>query len=145
RSGVIRTVPPMGFGWWARSMPWPYGMDVERPVSYLSFLHLSVAVGDAAPPDAADLAVFHAADDFKARGVPLVSRYHTKTMMSYDWSYGGVSVSARYFLAHEHALVCILEVENTGAAARRVTVHATNIYGYPGHMYWGRDGVTSNY
>ncbi len=136
RSGVIRTVPPLGFGWWARSMPWPYGIDVERPVSYLSFLHLSVGM---------DGILFHRAEDFAERGVTLVSRYHTKTLTSYDWSYSDVTFSAKYFLAHEHALICALEMDNPGPQARRVTVHATNIYGYPGHLYWGRDGVTSSY
>mgnify|MGYP005834327511 CR=1 FL=1 len=161
RSGVIRTVPPMGFGWWARSMPWPYGLDVERAVSSLSFLHLSVNVGAAAgatgarSSDKAGHVTFHTADDFKARGVALVSRYHTKTMMSYDWSFDGVNVSGKYFLADENALICVLEVEQASAAAgsrgssppgaRRITVHATNIYGYPGHMYWGCDGVTSSF
>ena len=152
RSGVIRTVPPMGFGWWARSMPWPYGLDVERPVSYLSFLHLSLNIAGAQETGSA---VFHTTDDFSANGVSLVSRYHTKTLMSYDWTFDGVNVSARYFLAHEDALICVLEIDNSAgeggkrgersSGGRRVTVHATNIYGYPGHMYWGRDGVTSRY
>lgn len=141
RSGVIRTVPPMGFGWWARAMPWPYGIDVERPVSYLSFLHLSLAIsGDTSAP-----VVFHRTEDFAAHGVSLISRYHTKTLMSYDWAFAGVDVSARYFLADEHALLCILELQNKAPQPRRVTVHATNIYGYRGHMYWGGDGVTSSY
>ncbi len=158
-SGVIRTVPPLGFGWWARAMPWPYGMGDERPVSYLSFLHLSVNITSppaprvaieplpSAPPlarggESGEGFVFHTANDFAASGVNLVSNYHTKTMMSYDWAHSGLDFSAKYFLANENALVCVLEIENRGDA-QNVTIHATHIYGYPGHMYWGRDGVTS--
>jgi len=141
RSGVIRTVPPLGIGWWARAMPWPYGIDVERPVSYLSFLHLSLHFeGEAGG------AIFHRAEDFAAHGVSLVSRYHTGSLLSYDFSYRGVGVRAAYFADGEESLVCILELDNTrGEAAQQVTVFATNIYGYPGHMYWGRDGVSAAY
>ncbi len=139
RSGVIRTVPPMGFGWWARAMPWPYGMDVERPVSYLSFLHLSAVING----EDIESAAFHTSDDFKNRNVSLVSRYHTKNMMSYDWSYEDIQVSAAYFLPHEDSLLCLLTLSNTASAARQITIHTTNIYGYAGHMYWGRDGVTA--
>jgi len=161
-SGILRTVPPLGFGWWARAMPWPYGMGVERPLSYLSFLHLSVAITSPPAPlsarregESEATRVFHTADDFA--GVNLVSNYHTKTLMSYDWSHNGLNFSAKYFLAHENALVCVLEIENTtsppappriqGGESRdesaHITIHATHIYGYPGHLYWGRDGVTS--
>jgi hypothetical protein len=136
RSGLLRTVPPLGFGFWRRAMPWPYGIDVEGNIGYLSFLYLSLHI---------DGLRFHTADDFRANGVELVSRYHTKSLMSYDWSFGGLNFSAKYLLANEHALVCFFEVENSGAAAKSFTLHATNIYGYPGEMYWGRDGVTSRY
>ena len=133
-SGVIRSVPPLGFGFWARAVT--YGIGLERRVGYLSLLHLSVNIGGAS---------FHTAVDFKAHGVSLVSRYHTRTLMSYDWEYGGMALTARYFLANEHILVCVLELDNRTTAEQTVTVHATNVYGFPNHIYWGRDGVTSTY
>lgn len=138
RSGLLRTVPPLGMGWWARAMPWPYGIDVERTLGYLSFLQLSVSVG---PHSLAPIRTFHRSSDF-AEG-ELVSHYHTKTLLSYDWAHDGLRFSARYHLANEHALVCMLEVENQADAAQSLTVHASHIYGYPGPMYWGRDGITS--
>ncbi|MBZ0294042.1 MAG: hypothetical protein K8L99_15880 [Anaerolineae bacterium] len=138
RSGLLRTVPPLGMGWWARAMPWPYGIDVERRLAYLSFLYLSVTVGSLS---LAPTRTFHSVEDFT--DVELVSRYHTKTLLSYDWTYNHLNFSARYHLSNEHALVCIFEVENQGDEVRQVTAHATHIYGYPGPMYWGRDGITS--
>lgn len=143
RSGIIRSVPPLGFGWWARAMPWPYGIDVERPISYLSFLQLSLAIES--PAGGSDRITLHTSADFDRHGIALVSRYHTKTLMSYDFSAGGVAFSAAYFLANEHALIGLLDIRNTGDAPCRITVHVTNTYGYPGHMYWGRDGLTASY
>ena len=42
RSGAIRSLPPMGYGFWCRRLAFPYGDALERQVGYLSFLHLSV-------------------------------------------------------------------------------------------------------
>jgi len=136
RSGVIRTVPPLGFGFWARRLPWPYGGGALRRVNYLSFLHLSMNVGGVR---------FHTAEDFRSRGVELVSRYHTKTMTSYDWSFRGASFSAKYFLAGENSLVCILEMHNAAEESKTLTVHASNIYGFPEEKWWGSDGVAASY
>src|SRR5690606_7987736 len=66
-SGILRTVPPMGMGFWARAMPWAYGGGVERRLSYLSFLYLSLAI---------DGHVFHSVEDFQREGVLLASKYH---------------------------------------------------------------------
>lgn len=134
RSGIIRSVPPLGFGFWAVPLPWPYGDGAMRPVNYLSLLHLSVNV---------DGVTFHRMEDFPKNEVNLVSRYHTKTMMSYDWEFHGVSFSAKYYLSGEHSIVSILEVANRGAGQKTVTIHATNTYGYPHQRWWGADGVTS--
>jgi len=44
QSGLIRTVPPIGFGYWCRSLPWPYGEGAKREIDYLSLLHLSINI-----------------------------------------------------------------------------------------------------
>ncbi|HEY3414382.1 MAG TPA: trehalase family glycosidase [Armatimonadota bacterium] len=136
RSGIIRSVPPMGFGFWCRSMPWPYGMGARREINYLSFLHPAVII-DGVP--------FHQAEDFEREGVELVSRYHTQNLMSYDWSFRGVSVRLLYHLNGEHTLCCHVELKNESGEARQVSVHATHIYGYPELRWWGSDGVASRY
>src|SRR5512138_628314 len=100
RSGVVRSVPPMGFGYWCRSMPWAYGMGTRRMVNYLSFLHPAVVI-DGVP--------FHQPEDFEREGVPIVSRYHTKSLMSYDWSFRGVDVRLLYHLVGDNTLACTVE------------------------------------
>ena len=136
RSGAIRTVPPLGFGFWCRQLPWPYGYGALRQVNYLSFLHLSLQIGDA---------VLHASEDFDKHNVRLTSRYHTKTLTSYDFEHDGIATSAKYFLDGEHCLTCILELTNTANADQTVLVHATNVYGWPEVRWWGSDGLVSRY
>lgn len=135
-SGVLRTVPPVGMGYWLRALPFPYGTSVVRKLNYLSFLRPSLVI-DGVP--------FHTSADYAQNGVEIVSRYHTKALFSYDWSFRGVQVSVKYALSGENALLCLLEVQNTSAAAQNITVHVTNEYGYPRSRYWGSDGVRSTY
>jgi hypothetical protein len=138
RSGVIRSVPPIGFGFWVRDLPWPYGtgFGLRRIPNYLSFLHLSVNVNGK---------VLNSAQDFKNNEIDLISKYHTKHMMSYDWEIEGIQFSIKYFLANEHSIGCIVEVQNKNQEDNTVTVHATNIYGYPQNRWWGSDGLAAIY
>jgi hypothetical protein len=135
RSGVVRSVPPLGFGWWARQMPWPYGEGALRRVNYLSFLHLSFIIDGKVR--------LHRSEDFSAHGVTIVSRYHTKNCFSYDWNYQDVHVTIRYVLATPDSLLAKVEVHNGGTAQHDLTLHATNVYGFPEQDWWGSDGVTS--
>ena len=136
RSGIIRSVPPLGFGFWCRRFPWPYGEGALRHVNYLSFLHLGVVVDDLA---------LLSAEDFARAGIRLGSRYHTKRMMSYEWEADGLTFSAKYFLAEEHALACMLEVSNLTDRPREVFVHVSNEYGHVERPWWGSDGLASTF
>lgn len=135
-SGVLRTVPPMGLGYWLRALPFPYSTSVARKLNYLSFLRLTLVI---------DGVAFHTSADFQRNGVRLVSRYHTKTLLSYDWEFRGMQVSAKYALSNENALLCLLEIGNSDAAQHDCMVHVINDYGYPHERYWGSDGVRSSY
>jgi len=138
RSGIIRSVPPIGFGFWVRDLPWPYGngFGLRRIPNYLSFLHLSIDVNGK---------VLHTAQDFKNNSIELTSNYHTKHMMSYDWEFEGIQFSLKYFLANEHSIASIVEIHNKNQASKTITIHATNIYGYPQNRWWGSDGLASIY
>lgn len=136
RSGLVRAVPPIGFGFWARRMPFPYGDLVTRPVNYLSVLQLSLNI---------DGVTLDTSEDFTRNGINLVSKYHTKTMLSYDWDYSGLTFRARYFLANENSLMCLFDVRNSGPRERTLRLHATNTYGFPSERWWGSDGVAALY
>jgi len=136
RSGVLRSVPPIGYGYWCRRMPWAYGEGSKRNVNYLSFIQPAVNI---------DGACFHSLEDFAATGVKLVSRYHTKNLMSYDWEYSKVSVSLKYFQIDEHAIGCLVEFHNRSKSSQSVTFHATHQYGHPETNWWGSNGFCSRY
>lgn len=135
-SGVIRSVPPLGFGYWLRTFKGGYGTGTRTPVNYLSLLHLSVALGDLR---------LVSAEDFAAAGIELASRYHTKHVVSYDWSHEEMTFSLKYFLPREHTLACRIEIANAGDTARTVTVHASHLYGAWEQRWWGSDGVGMRY
>jgi hypothetical protein len=138
-SGVVRSVAPLGFGFFARSMPWAYadpfhGKGMRPSPSYISILQLGLNLEGI--PLATDA-------DFQTQGIKIVSRYHTKHMLSYDWEFAGMACSAQYFLSGEHALVCRLTLHNKASYRRELILHASNLYGAPGQRYWGCDGVVS--
>lgn len=139
RSGVLRSVPPLGFGFWARPLPWPYGgakfgFGLSRHRNYISLLHLSLFV---------DGKLFHTLDDFRKNKVELYSGYHTKNVMSYDFKTDGLNFRIIYFQVGENSLVCLFEIKNTSGIEKKVTVHATNVYGDIYKGYWGCDGIVS--
>jgi len=141
RSGILRSVPPLGFGYWARPLPWPYasgefGFGLERHRNYLSFVHLSIYSNGT---------VLHTQDDFLRNEVELFSRYHTQNMMSYDFDFDGLTFRAMYFQVDEHSLVCRLQVKNLSTTEQTITIHATNTYGDVYKQYWGCDGIVSRY
>lgn len=141
RSGLLRSVPPLGFGFWARPLPWPYasgdfGFGLERSRNYLSLLHLSICSDDK---------VLHKLIDFAKYNIELYSLYHTQNIMSYDFQLGDLTFRALYFQIGEHSLACRLRITNSSSSIRNATVHATNTYGDVYKQYWGCDGIVSRY
>lgn len=136
RSGVIRSLPPLGFGFWKRQFRGSYGEGPRGYVNYLSLLQLSVKI---------DSICLAETDDFRKHGIRLYSAYHSKNVMSYDWQYDGVKFSFRYFLCRENSLACLAEIENLAGSEKEIGIRATNIYGLWETKWWGSNGLTSRY
>lgn len=136
RSGVLRSAPPLGFGWWLRSFKGTYGSGTRGHMNYLALLQLGLRVGAATLVTPADVA---------ARPEPLVSRHHSKNVFSYDTALGGVRLNARYFLAAEHTLACLVTLSNETAQPRDARLLATHIYGLWLTRWWGADGIGTRY
>ena len=130
-SGVIRSVPPIGFGFWCRQMPFPYGdgFGHQRIPNYLSLIHLSLNI---------EGTILHTIEDFAHNHIELYSAYHTKLIKSYDFEYLELVFSAKYMLLGENSIVCMLEVQNRSKNDKIITLHATNVHGFPGLEYWGK-------
>ena len=136
RSGVIRSFPPLGFGWWRAEFTGGYGGGARDHVNYVSILQMSVRIGAQS---------FVRSDDFRRSGVNLYSAYHTKHMVSYDWQWDSVAVSLKYFLPREHTIACLAEFENAGGGSREVILNATNMTSIGDVKWWGSDGLTARY
>ncbi|MCX5670343.1 MAG: trehalase family glycosidase [Planctomycetota bacterium] len=136
RSGAIRSVPPLGFGYWLTGFEGSYGGGQRDHVNYLSLLLMSVGVGGT---------TFATPEDFKPHGFRLSSRYHTKHLLSYDWTWEGLTFSLKFFLPRENSLACLAEIASAGGSPREVLLHATHIYGLWDRKYWGSDGVAAKY
>ncbi len=137
RSGVIRSFPPLGFGWWRTDFhKGAYASGDRDHVNYISLLQMAVAI---------DERIFLTDHDFSAAGVTLSSLYHTKSLMSYDWAVDSVAVSLRYFLPSEHTLACQAVVRNGSSATRDIQLNPIHRYSIGGTRWWGSDGLTVRY
>jgi hypothetical protein len=137
RSGVVRSFPPLGFGWWRTdAYGGGYGGGDRDHVNDLSVLRMAVSVGDT---------VFLAPPDFERYGIALSSAYHTHHLMSYDWRCGRLSFSLRFFLAGENSICCLVECSNEGDADREVRLDAVQLYRIGDVKWWGSDGITARY
>ena len=136
RSGVIRSLPPLGFGFWNRKFLGSYAEGPRGHMNYLSLMQMSVNAGDIGLVES---------EDFEMQGIKLFSGYHTKNVMSYDWEFQEIQFSFKYFLAGENSLVCLIEVSNKSKSEKSFTLHATNIYGDWEVKWWGSDGLAYRY
>lgn len=136
RSGVLRSLPPLGLGWWRRTFKGAYGNGPRAPLNYLSLLQVSVAYDDVRLVEP---------EDFDEHDIALGSRCHTKHILGYDWEHAGLRFALRYFLVREHTLAGRVRVENTGRAAQDVLIHASHIYGLWEQRWWGSDGIGMRY
>ena len=136
RSGVIRSFPPLGFGWWRTAFEGSYGGGAQDHVNYLSLLQMGVRIGGT---------VFLSPEDFTSNGSALSSEYHTKHLISYDWSHQSVHASLRYFLPREHTLACMAELRNDGGKPVEIVVDATHLYRIGDAPWWGSDGISVRY
>lgn len=136
RSGVIRSIPPLGFGFWCTDFKGAYGSGVSGHVNYLSLLNFAFAL---------DGKHFSIADDFVHNGVDLYSAYHTKHMLSYNWTTAGCTFSIKYFLPRENSLAAIVEIENTSAANKDISVYAVHTYKIGQTKWWGSNGLSASY
>jgi hypothetical protein len=136
-SGVLRSVPPLGFGFWLKPLPWPYGSGFGSNVfNYLSLIHLSLDI---------DGKILHSFNDFDKNAIELYSGYHTENIMSYNFETEGLKFEALYFQVGEHSLLCKLTITNNSGKEKKIRVHASNIYGDCEQNYWGKDGVVSQF
>ncbi|RPH37418.1 hypothetical protein EHM92_02750, partial [bacterium] len=82
---------------------------------------------------------------FTSNNITLSSEYHTKHLISYDWSHRGVHTSLRFFLPRENSLACMAELRNDRAEPAGIIIDATHLYRIGDAKWWGRDGISVRY
>jgi hypothetical protein len=136
RSGVLRSVPPMGFGFWRAEFKGNYGEGARDHQNYLSLLQVGVTIGTHS---------FASTEDFTRAGVELYSSYHTKNIFTYRWSYENIDVEISYFLPREHSLACRIVLTNSGQTEKTVTITGSHLYRIGDLKWWGSNGIASSY
>jgi len=131
RSGVLRSSPGIGFGFFFPAGPGGY-FDFARNGVYESHLRLGFVVNGRR---------FWAPDDF-GPGV-LASPYHSKNLQSFSFSEGSVRVEATFLQVGEDTLAAKVAIQGTRSESIRLVAALDCKLG--GAAWWGRDGLVGRY
>lgn len=98
-SGVLRSLAPLGMGWHVPNL----GTYVRNQFQYTAHLTIGLKVGNL---------VLVTPEEFDQHGCTINSSLHTKNRFEYTCTVPqyDLTLTARYFLIHEHALGCILSL-----------------------------------
>ena len=134
-SGVVRSVPPVGMGWYFPAGPGGY-FSYKRNSVYRSILRLGFRIGDT---------VFFEDDDFRAAGCKVSASHHSKNLFILEFGILNLRISARFLLVGENTLACHLSVLNSGDAVQEVHVFALQRLELGESSWWGRDGISGSF
>ncbi|MDQ2904257.1 MAG: pentapeptide repeat-containing protein [Chloroflexota bacterium] len=111
-SGVLRSLAPLGMGWHVPNL----GSYTRNQFQYSAHLMIGVRINDL---------VLVTAEDFQNHGCTINSQLHSSQRFEYTCIVPeyDLTLTARYFLVHEHALGCILSVSTSAARPLSVTCY----------------------
>lgn len=116
-SGVLRSMQPLGMGWHVPNL----GTYVRNQFQYTAHLTIGLKVGKL---------VLITPEDFQRQGCSINSSLHTKNRFEYTCfvpAYG-LTLTACYFLVHEHALGCVITLSSTWDEPLPVTCYLTHVH-----------------
>ena len=116
-SGVLRSMQPLGMGWHVPNL----GTYARNQFQYAAHLTIGLKVGKL---------VLVTPEDFQRQGCSINSSLHTKNRFEYTCfvpAYG-LTLTACYFLVHEHALGCVITLSSTWDAPLPVTCYLTHVH-----------------
>ena len=134
-SGVIRSVPAIGFGFYYPAGPGGY-FSYEKNSVYRASLRLGFGLGDM---------VLFDANDFRTRAVELSSSHHSKNALVFNFSLSSIVIVVPFFLVGENTLTGIVQVQNTTLTDQEVRLYAVQRLELGNESWWGRDGVVGLY
>ncbi|MGN6593461.1 MAG: hypothetical protein ACTHJX_11250 [Terriglobales bacterium] len=130
RSGVLRSVEAMGFGFYYPAGPGGY-FDYRDSAIYQMLLRVGAAIEGQAFLDAADFAPGQ-----------LTAPHHTHNLFTFAFEARDVRLEAAFVQVAEDTLAARVRLRNLGGAPRRCTLLAAHEYHLGAERWWGRDGLT---
>jgi Trehalase len=131
RSGVLRSSPGIGFGFYFPAGPGGY-FDFAKNGIYEAHLRLGFLIAGRR---------FWTPEDF--RPGQLHSPYHSKNLFTYAFAEQGVKVECTFLQVEEHALAAKIAV--SGAKPEAIRMLAVLECRLGGAAWWGRDGLAGEY
>ena len=131
RSGVLRSFPGIGFGFYFPAGPGGY-FDYARNGVYEAHLRLGFV---------ADGRRFWAPEDFDPG--QLTSPYHSKTLQTFAFSEGNLRVESTFLQVGEDTLAAKVAVQGTRPESVKIVAALDCKLG--GAAWWGRDGLVGSY
>jgi hypothetical protein len=133
QSGVLRSLPGIGFGLYYPAGPGGY-FDYARNGVYVAELALGFRIGER---------ILRAPEDFRAG--QLVSPYHSKNIFCYAFEEDGIHVAVSFFQVNEDALAAQIQIAAEAARTRQIEVLAAHTYRLGGSQWWGGDGLAGDF
>ncbi len=132
-SGVLRSLPGIGFGLYFPAGPGGY-FDYKRNNVYAAELALGVRVGPRTYLDPSDY-----------QPGQLTAIHHTKNLLACHFKDGDVEVECAFFQVTEDALAAEVRLANHGRENQYVDILASHTYQLGGSQWWGGDGITGGF
>lgn len=133
RSGVLRSVAAIGFGFYFPAGPGGY-FDYAEEAKYTGLLRLGFAVNGKLYFDRGDFAPGQ-----------LYASHHSHLVFTYRFAADGCEIAATFYQVGEDTLTAEVEVSNPGGAAASVGLLAAHEYHLGAAKWWGRDGIAGRY
>jgi mannosylglycerate hydrolase MGH1-like protein len=133
QSGVLRSLPGIGFGLYYPAGPGGY-FDYARNGIYVAELALGFRIGER---------TFQSPENFQPK--QLTSPYHSKNILTFGFEEGDISVEVSFSQVNEDALAAHIEIKSSADEARPVEILARHTYRLGGSQWWGGDGLAGGY
>ncbi len=131
RSGVIRSSPGIGYGFYFPAGPGGY-FDFTKNGIYEAHLRLGFLINRRR---------FWTPEDFRA--VQLTSPYHSKNLHTFAFTENGTTVESTFLQVDENSLAARVSIHSQPAQSIRLMAVLDCKLG--GAAWWGRDGLVGNY
>lgn len=135
RSGIFRSVSPIGMGLYFPAGPGGY-FDYEKNSVYRLYFRIGFRIHGQR---------YFTESDFEKSGIELAASHHSKNILAFAFSVGKLEIVCPFFQIGENTLACFLHVENKGAKTEEVEVYAVERLVLGNAVWWGRNGATGSY